>query len=66
MPVSRLGVLCRPLVCGVRSPGSVPKVVLVPSKDDRAREKAGRVNASEPLTTPRNRQLREMGCGPGR
>jgi hypothetical protein len=39
--------------------------VLVPSRDQQARGKAGRVNASEPLMTPRNRQLREMGCTPG-
>ena len=38
---------------------------LVPSRDQQARGKAGRVNASEPLMTPRNRQLREMGCKPG-
>jgi hypothetical protein len=57
LPVSRLGVRHRLLAGGVRSPRVVPKAVAVPSRDRRAGEKTGRVNASEPLMTPRHSQL---------
>ena len=39
--------------------------VVAPSRDQQARGKAGRVNVSEPLMTPRNGQLREMDARPG-
>src|ERR1700682_1653720 len=43
----------------------VPKAGAVPSRDRRAWEKTGRVNASEPLMTPRHSQLRVDGMVTG-
>ena len=60
MPVPRPGVRRRSCLQGCEARGASPRNPRS-IRGLQARGKAGRVNASEPLMTPRNRQPREMG-----
>ena len=64
MPVPRPGVRRRSCLLGCEARGSSPRSPRS-IRGLQARGKAGRVNASEPAMTPRNRQLREMEWTPG-